>query len=194
MVTDGWYIDLNWPVLCNRPFPAGRRPHTYLFAAAGPQPAEILEFVDIGQPETGFALQQTMTSKPGICTLPDGAKKQTEPKSETLVTQLEERPIAPALFEIPPGFKHVEHIDRNPSGPCSSSQVRDLWERFKTRVSSLFGPPGFLVAGRSKVQTSTVEIDGIYEVLFFAESSSGVFHPLNFGIDGFAGGVRDGVG
>jgi len=82
MVTDGWYIDLNWPVLCNRPFPAGRRPHTYLFAAAGPQPAEILEFVDIGQPETGFALQQTMTSKPGIYTLPDGARSRPNQRAK----------------------------------------------------------------------------------------------------------------
>jgi|SRR5215470_6865497 len=137
MVTDGWYIDLNSPVSCDPPFPAGRRAHTYLFAATGYQPAEILEFVDIGEPEMGFAVQQTMTSK-GIYTLPDGAKKQTESKSETLVTQLEEGPLDSALFEIPPGFKHVEHIERNPSESRSSSQVRDFWERFKTRVAGLF--------------------------------------------------------
>ena len=42
---------------------------------------------------------------------------------------------------------------------------------------------------RSQIQASAVEIDRIDEVLFVAESSSCVFHPLNFGIDGFAGGV-----
>jgi hypothetical protein len=137
MVTEGWYIDLNWQVSCDRRFPEGRRAHSYLSAKTGKLPAEKPEFVDIGEPETGFALQQMITSK-GTYTLPDGARKQTDSKSETLVTQLEEGPLDPALFEIPPEFKHVEHIERNPSEPASSSQMRDFWERFKARVASLF--------------------------------------------------------
>ena len=56
------------------------------------------------------------------------------------------------------------------------------------------GSSRFLVAGGSQIQSSTVEIDCVYEVLFIAESSSGIFHPLNLGIDRFAGSVRDGVG
>ena len=55
-------------------------------------------------------------------------------------------------------------------------------------------PTGFLVGPRSQVQTSTVEIDRVDEVLFVAKSSSGIFHPLNFGVDGFAGGVGNRMG
>ncbi len=137
MVTDGWYIDLNLQLACDRRLPEGRRAHAFLSTSTGKQPVEKPEFVDIGEPETGFALQQVVTSK-GTYALPDGTKKQTESKSETLVTQLQEGPLDRTLFEIPPGFKHVEQIERHPAAPTSSSQMKDLWERFKTRVVRLF--------------------------------------------------------
>ena len=62
------------------------------------------------------------------------------------------------------------------------------------RTAFFFRPTGFLVGPRSQVQTSTVEIDRVDEVLFVAKSSSGIFHPLNFGVDGFAGGVGNRMG
>ena len=106
------------------------------FLAAGGQLAEKPEFVDIGEPETGFAVQLLMISK-GTYTLPDGTKKQTDSKNETLVTLLKEGPLDPGLFEIPPGFKHVEHIERNPPERAPSSQM-NCWKRLKARVASLF--------------------------------------------------------
>jgi hypothetical protein len=75
-----------------------------------------------------------------------------------------------------------------------------LWIASAVAVASLAAlvfylrPTGFLVGPRSQVQTSTVEIDRVDEVLFVAKSSSGIFHPLNFGVDGFAGGVGNRMG
>jgi hypothetical protein len=131
-VMDGWYIDLSQQLSCDWKLPAGKRAHAYL--TDGKQPTEKPEFVDIGESETGFAVQLVMTSKITY-TLPDGTRKQSDSKSETLVTQLEDGPLDPELFEVPPGFKRVEHIERNPV-PASSSQI-DFWQRFKARVASL---------------------------------------------------------
>jgi hypothetical protein len=134
-VTDGWYIDLDPQVSCDRKLSRGKRAHGYV--VAGKRPAEKPEFVDIGESEIGFAVQLVMVSK-GTYTLPDGTDKQTDSKSETLVTQLELGSLDPGLFEIPPGFKHMQHIERNPKTSVSSSQTIDFWERFKAKVSRLF--------------------------------------------------------
>lgn len=133
-VTDGWYIDLDPQVSCDRRLSKGKRAHGYGFLVAGKQPPEKPEFVDIGESETGFAVQSVMVSK-GTYTLPGGTNKQTNSKSETLVTQLELGPLDPGLFEIPPRFKHVRQIERNPRVSASSSQ--DFLERFKAKVASL---------------------------------------------------------
>jgi hypothetical protein len=134
-VTDGWYIDLDPQVSCDRKLSRGKRAHSYV--VAGKQPAEKPEFVDIGESETGFAVQLVMVSK-GTYTLPDGTNKQTDSKSETLVTRLELGSLDPGLFEIPPGFKHMQHIERNPRTSLSSRQTIDFCERFKAKVTSLF--------------------------------------------------------
>jgi hypothetical protein len=42
---------------------------------------------------------------------------------------------------------------------------------------------------RSEVQTSTVEVDRVDEVLFVPECSSGIFHPLDLGVERFTGGT-----
>jgi hypothetical protein len=67
-VMDGWYIDLSQQLSCDWKLPAGKRAHTYL--TVGKQSAEKPEFVDIGESETGFAVQLVMTSKITY-TLPD---------------------------------------------------------------------------------------------------------------------------
>lgn len=110
-VTDGWYIDLDTRLWCDRKSSRGKRIHGYV--VAGNQPAEKAEFVDVGEPEIGFAVQLVTISK-GVYTLPDGSKKQTNSKSETLVTSLELGPLDPRMFEIPSRFKHVQRIERNP--------------------------------------------------------------------------------
>jgi hypothetical protein len=55
-VTDGWYIDLDPQVSCDRRLSKGKRAHGYL--VAGGQPAEKLEFVDIGNQKQDFLCSQ----------------------------------------------------------------------------------------------------------------------------------------
>jgi hypothetical protein len=135
---DGWYIDLNQQLSCNQEWVEGMRAHMFMSARTGNQPPDRPEFIDIGKRETGFALQEVTTSK-GAHTRRDGTKKQTEFKFETLVTQLKEGPLDPALFEVPSGFKRVDHIERNPTLPLSI-QLEDFWERLKVRVAGLLSP------------------------------------------------------
>lgn len=141
-VTDGWYIDLDLHVSCEPWLRKGRPAHAYMatsvYSSKGSvtweQPPERSEFVDIGEPETGFPVQSMIVSKVAY-TLPDGTSKETTSRDETLVTELELGPLDPALFEIPPRFKHVDHIERNPRVSARSGQ--DLWDRFKAKLTSL---------------------------------------------------------
>jgi hypothetical protein len=137
--TDAWYIDLDRRLSCDRKWPLGRKTHAYLRGGNGKQPLEKPEFIVKGEPETGFALHSLSALKI-THTLPDGTPKQADSKREVLVTQLEEGPLDPGLFEIPSGFRHVEHIERNPTPSASSSpmQIKDLWQRLKASVKSLF--------------------------------------------------------
>jgi hypothetical protein len=143
-VTDGWYIDskdidLNQRLSCDRKLPEGKHGHTYgyLLAAGGNRPVDKPEFVTIGEPETGFALQSAMTSR-GTYTPPGGSKKQSDSRFETQVTQFEEGPLDAALFEIPAGFKQVEHIERNPPPSALAREPKDFWQRLKDSVERLF--------------------------------------------------------
>lgn len=142
-VTDGWYfdskdIDLNQRLSCDRWLSKGKPGHAYSWVTMGnaTQPRERPEFVRIGEPETGFALHAIITST-NTFTLPDGTQKQADSKFETKVTEFEEGPLDPALFEIPPGFKQVAHIERNP--PASAfDQPKNLWQRLMDSVARLF--------------------------------------------------------
>lgn len=145
-VTDAWYIDSNSNAIdlhqrlsCDRKVPEGKHAHAYgyLGALGGNRPIDKAEFVTIGEPETGFALQSVMTSK-NTYTLPDGTEKQSDSKFQTQVTQLDEGPLDPALFEIPPGFKRVDHIERNPPTSAFASQPKDFWQRIRTSVAGFF--------------------------------------------------------
>jgi hypothetical protein len=122
-VTDAWYIDLepqfrptiyppNWP---NGKPAQGRRAHSYVSTSSpgNENPPEISDFIDIGEPETGFALEEIRTSRSSY-TSPDGTESQTEGKDETHV-RLERAVYDPALFEVPAGFKRVSEIQRNPA-------------------------------------------------------------------------------
>jgi len=111
-VTDAWYIDFDQQLSCDPKRHASGQGYIYGFVTAGlgRQPIEKPEFVRIGNPETGIALDSRTTSK-SPPNLPDG----TISNFETRVTAFDEGPLDPALFEIPPGFKHVDQIERNPA-------------------------------------------------------------------------------
>lgn len=137
-VTDGWYIDFDQWLPCDQRWPAGTKAHVFESAGYAPgRPVERPEFIDIGGAQTGFPLLETATSTAAI-TLPDGTVKKTESKSGTQVTLFQEGPLDPALFEIPAGFKLVNHVDQNAPTPTLSGEMRDSWDQFKALVASFF--------------------------------------------------------
>jgi hypothetical protein len=112
-VSDGWYIDFDPQLSCDtKPTGSGHGVvFSYLSAGSGKVPMEKPEFVTIGSRESGFALDLTTTSK-SPSNLPDG----NITRFETHVSQFEEGPLDPALFEIPPGFKLVNRLERSALG------------------------------------------------------------------------------
>jgi hypothetical protein len=137
-VTDGWYIDLDRWLSCDMKWPAGSSAH--LFGSSGyfaGKSVDVPEFIDIGDTETGFPLQEVATTTSAV-PLPDGSEKLRRSKSEIEVTELQEGPLDPALFEVPSGFKLVKQINRNPAPPGTFSMMEDSWERFKARLARFF--------------------------------------------------------
>ena len=136
-VTDAWYIDLNQRLSCDPNWSERKHAHTYTLLTHGKQPREKVEFIPTGEAQTGLALQSVTSSKIRYAR-PDGTRKQTDSRTELLVTELQEGPLDPALFEIPQGFIHVQRIERNAMSSVSSSRIQDLWQRVKASVTSLF--------------------------------------------------------
>ena len=121
-VTDAWYIDLEpgfYPTIYPQNYwgsssgPRGRR-HAYTTARSPKSPAapEIPEFVDIGDAETGFPVEEMQSSENSFA-LPDGTTRKSESKSEKTVT-IEKTVFDRALFDIPRGFRRVSRIQPNP--------------------------------------------------------------------------------
>lgn len=127
MTRDGWYIDLEPqfypypppPKPANRPNGQEQSGRVHAYLSVGVQRPgeaevpEMPEFVDIGEPETGFAVQERRTSRSNI-KLADGSVRETEEESETSVT-IEKGVFDASLFEVPLGFKRVPYINRNPA-------------------------------------------------------------------------------
>jgi hypothetical protein len=137
-VTDAWYIDLDTRLSCDYHWPAVKQPRGYTWSVGGNAAREKVEFIAIGAPDSGFPLHAVTTTK-ATYALPDGARKDLNSTSEMLVTQFEEGPLDPTLFEIPAGFRHTQHIERDPLPSASSHPVEYLWQRFKASVTRLFG-------------------------------------------------------
>ncbi|MFZ0564308.1 MAG: hypothetical protein WBD45_19640 [Terriglobales bacterium] len=144
-VTDAWYIDSTVPdsdidlyqrLSCDRKW-TGKKAHAYLHAGSGNRPMDRPEFVDIGEPETGFAVESVTTFK-SVGTLPDGSEKQFDSKNEMRITELEKASFDPALFEIPEGFKLVERIERNPPQSVFLSSPKNFWQEAWRSVTNLF--------------------------------------------------------
>jgi hypothetical protein len=135
-VTDGWYIDFDEGLPCDRRFPEGKNSRAYAVVRSGNQPMERPEFATVGEPEKGLALIALTTAK-GAYKLSVGTLKRTETKIERRVIEFEEGVLDPALFEIPAGFKQVDRIERNPRAADLAGH-QDLWERFKAGVARFF--------------------------------------------------------
>jgi hypothetical protein len=110
-VTDGWYIDFDHQLPCDPKPVKGKQGYIsgWVGVSNGRYPMEKPEFVYVGEPETGFPIAVTLTSK-NPTSPPDAFAS----IFETRVTEFTEGPLDPALFEIPPSFKLVDHIERSP--------------------------------------------------------------------------------
>ena len=110
-VRDGWYIDVDRRISCDPKPPAGSGSGFVAISAAAVGGKEMMmerpEFVDIGARETGFPVKEVRitTSETALAT---GLRRGSDSINESEVTQFEAMPLDPALFGIPPGFKHVE--------------------------------------------------------------------------------------
>jgi hypothetical protein len=145
-VTDAWYVDPHSPdsdidlsqrLSCDRKWPNGKKSHASIRAVLGNQPLDRAEFVDIGEPETGFAVESVTTVK-GAHRLHDGTERQLDSKSEMRVTELEKASLDPALFEIPEGFKLVERIEHNPPQSAFLSPPKNFWQEAWRSLVNLF--------------------------------------------------------
>jgi len=108
--TDGWYIDLDASVTCDMKWPGGKGSHAHL--RTGPALAKY-EFVDKGNAETGLAVERKIRSRRTLTTS-NGTKTEIAYTSELKITEFTEGRLDPALFEIPPSFRKVDDISRNP--------------------------------------------------------------------------------
>ena len=139
---DGWYIDLEQHISCDPEYTRKGITYSYgvvLVAPAGNSGNQIIdkpEFVPIGKPETGFALEEIITSDDAY-TSADGTTKHARSRSERKVTELYEGPLDASLFEVPLGFTRVKEIERNPP-PSSSNAIAEVWERMKYTISRWF--------------------------------------------------------
>jgi hypothetical protein len=113
---DGWYIDLQPWVACEPMARVSKNAHGYI--ALGTY-REVPQFVDVGEREFGFAVELVVTTR-GYYQLQDGARKEFDSKTAMAISRFQEGPIDSALFEIPPGFKRVDRIERNPQTTIGS--------------------------------------------------------------------------
>ncbi len=132
-VIDGWYIDLDTSVPCELHFPSTG--HAFVVARVSGD-TDTFDVRHSGPGESGFPVKQNSTGR-STAKLPDGTTREFTSLDESEVTELSEALLDPALFEIPAGFKKVEHIDPQPPVPLSV-KLALLWQRFKLRLSRVF--------------------------------------------------------
>lgn len=126
-VTDGWYIDLDTHLSCERA--EVRRGRAVLIGGALPTDARLesprVAFRDIGQAEEGFPIDTTITFNiTGQEALP-----QTGPTvTRRVVTHLSRQPLDARLFDIPSGFRSEDR---------RSSQLAAGWSRTAHIIRSM---------------------------------------------------------
>lgn len=107
---DGWYIDLNTDASCQN-IAAITKQMIALRRSGKANPDTTL--VDTGEPETGFALELTTTTKTTVTNFGE-PKRVLTTVTEIHITKFEEKPLDPELFEIPDGFHWVYSLEHQP--------------------------------------------------------------------------------
>jgi hypothetical protein len=135
-VTDGWYIDLDNRISCDRKWREGAHAYVYARSFTDSRAPDRPKFVDVGKPEAGFAVDLKTTTR-GTYAMPDGTRKESTTTSEMAVAQLQEGPLDAAVFEVPAGFRQVAHIETSPPLDWQTAWA-NAWVRFKAKVERLF--------------------------------------------------------
>jgi hypothetical protein len=133
-VTDGWYLDLKTDISCEPWWRTRKRQQGFAYLSAGNAP-ERVEFVPIGTPESGFAVESKTTVK-SLYVSNDGKTREEVSKNRVKVTDFAEGPLDPRIFEVPAGFQKVQRISHNePQGERSSLSVG--WQHFVLTLEDL---------------------------------------------------------
>lgn len=109
-VMDGWYIDLNTDASCQNIAAMTKR---MIELRRSGKASPDTTYVETGEPETGFALDLKMVTKTTMIYPPGSPPRVTTSESETRVTKFAEKPLDPALFEIPDGFHWIYSLDHD---------------------------------------------------------------------------------
>lgn len=129
---DSWYIDVDTRLSCDEQYPPGTR-----FYSVAVGPTERIEFVAKGNAKLGFPVK-SVSSSSSSATNNHFFLHKPRLKTEIQVVQLQHSPLDSALFEIPPGFKLVDHINPNPVRPPEPTRTEAFWRRVKLWLSSSF--------------------------------------------------------
>jgi hypothetical protein len=139
-VTDGWYID-------ESVMPEWRRPKknggggvvvaTLVAVSSSNACLDKVDRIDVHRTGTdpGFPLKVTTTMKSEVSD-PDGGKRTLASTWGSEVTELQEGPLDPALFEVPNDFRRVEAL-KNWYAPAPRRQPTG-WEWFKAKLEEIF--------------------------------------------------------
>ncbi len=113
-LTDGWYIDLDAGLSCDRAARGSFAVLTMGSKAGEPPRIPVLTFKEIGNPERGFALttKEVNRSDASLFGLPEQPNERIS--NETQVTEISKSTLDPALFEVPANFRKVSHIRQLP--------------------------------------------------------------------------------
>ena len=116
-VIDGWYIDLDTGISCDRWWRSESQ-GLLTVHKQGEQPPRPI-FTNIGEPERGYAVRSRTTDE--------------ESTLDVEVTDLSTAALDPALFEVPAGFSRVEQIRQEPIPPFVI-RLKHTYERLKRRA------------------------------------------------------------
>ena len=133
-VVDGWYIDYDVLPLSMRPKP-GVSAHLVAHVG-GPGSSHCYDKIETHRngPPTGFPLQETITWL-DESSQPSGTARKMSFSSTTEVVEFVQKPLDPALFEVPADFKEVKEL----TDPTQRRlEALTYWERFKAELWGLF--------------------------------------------------------
>jgi hypothetical protein len=137
-VTDGWYIDLDAAVSCQRAAYGSFAVLTAGTSKKGEPPhLPVLTFKTIGNPERGLALMTKVLNRDTVSLPSQPARTIESFSNEMQVTELSKKPLDPTLFEVPKNFRKVSQIRRYPVVPYWTRLVEWLdycWNRLKRAI------------------------------------------------------------